>query len=108
MHNSRGSGQIDTKVVDQAPDSLHVLNIRFRIEPTSPVPNRLEEAPLLVPTQGSLLDTTAGRNDGDRETWLVSRAVVNTPLGDGYAEYPGIIPLRHQADRPCWICRSSS
>ncbi|MCC2626569.1 MAG: hypothetical protein K0S14_219 [Thermomicrobiales bacterium] len=42
MHDSRGSGQVDAKVIDETPYSLDVLDIRFRIEATAPGPNWLE------------------------------------------------------------------
>jgi hypothetical protein len=108
MHNSRGSSEVDAKVIDETPYPLHVLDIRFGIESTAPGPNWLEEPPLFVPPQGPFVDATAGRNDGDRVTWLVSRAVVNNPIRDGYAEYFGFPSLRHQDDRSCRIWRSSS
>src|SRR5215208_4964993 len=108
MHDSRGSGQVDAQVVDETPNPLHVLDIRFRIEATASGSNWLEQTPLLVPPQRPFADTTAGRNDGDRVTWFFSRAVFDDPISHRYAKYPGSIPLSHQDDRSCRIWRSSS
>jgi hypothetical protein len=107
VHDSRGTRQVDAKVIDETPDPLHVLDILFRIEATAPGPHWLEEPPLFVPPQGPFVDAAPCRNDGDRVAWLVSRAVVNNPIGDGYAEYFGFPSLRHQDDRSCRIWRSS-
>ena len=38
MHDSRGSGQVDAKVIDETAYPLHVLDIRFRIEATAAGP----------------------------------------------------------------------
>jgi len=42
MHDSRGSGQVDAKVIDETPYPLHVLDIRIGIESTAPGPSWLE------------------------------------------------------------------
>jgi hypothetical protein len=108
MQDSRSSREVNAKVVDETTYPLHVLDIRFRIEPTAPGPNRLEEPSLFVTSQSPFVDATARRNDGYRVTRLISRAVANNPVGDGYAEDPGFISLCHQDDRSCRSWRSSS
>jgi hypothetical protein len=108
MHDSRCSGQVDAKVLHETTYSLHVFDVSFGIEPAASSPSWLEETALFVPPQRPFVNAAASSNHRDGVAWLVPRAIVEHPIGDGHAERLSSLPLCHQDDRSCPIRRNSS
>jgi hypothetical protein len=108
MHDCRGSSQVDAKVLDETSYPMHMLYISLGIESTASGSHGLEQSPLFVPPQRALVDAAACRDDRNRVSRLVSRIILEDPIGHGNAKSLGPFSLRHQDDRSCRIVRSSS